>query len=849
MKKLTQWVYVTGLLLGTMTPIATAQTIKPDSSPSPVTVDNAIANDSPTLIHKASELDLPPRTLSEAGFFYQKSNPQTPTVRDSRLGIAQTPETKSNDNSTVQVQPRLGAQFQTGPGVGYESSFGGVEGFVPLRQTPGQNLTFLEGRLLVSTDDGQLGGNLVVGHRLYNAKTNRTVGGYVAYDIRDTGDSVFNQLGAGLETLGETWDARVNAYIPIGDTRQQTGERIFNTVSLVDSPVFQGNSLILGQQQSQIDRRFEAALTGVDVEGGVKLAQLGKAGQLRGYAGLYYYDGPNTSSFVGGRLRLEARPTDTLRAGLSLETDGNFGTRLLLSVAANFPGTRPRGVKPQQQVLARLGDSIVRSENIAVDEQSEFAIASETLLATNPNTGEPWNFRHVNLGIGTGNGTAENPTGTVAQALAVAQPNDIVYVQPGTNPGIPAFTIPNGVQVLSTDPVQQIPVVGRGNVQLPLSGSGVRPLIVGTVTLGNNTTLSGFEINGASGSGIRGTGINNTSIRDNIIRNSTIANSSELGQGILLTNVGGTIDITNNTITDNPDNAISISNNTGQADFIIGRNAIANNLNALRFSLSGSATGTGQITNNSMTNSGNLNVQVANNAQLSNLTISNNTIDRATAQGIYLQAFDTAQATVTVSNNTLSNITGDGVLTGDGLRFALNQNAKLNLLVSGNTITTTSDDGIDFDILDSTVATVTISNNQIFNANSQGLGFDNFGIEVDADNNAQLQLLIDSNTITGSGNRAISIFAGGTGGSPQVFTSVRSNNLRGNNVSSTDIAGFEAVTFGRSTMCLQLRDNTSEAFFLGNNGGAFQAEVGGNIGAIDQRGTTPAPPFVNCTVP
>lgn len=843
-----QWVYVTGLLVGTMTSIATAQTVTPEISPSPARMDDAIANDSQAPIPKAAELDLPPRTLSEAGFFDEKNNPQTPPAADSSLDIAQTPETNPDDNSVMQVQPRIGAQFTTGPGVGYESSFGGVEGFIPLRQTPAQNLTFLEGRLLVSTDDGQLGGNLLVGHRLYNAKTSRTIGGYVAYDIRDTGDSVFNQLGAGLETLGETWDARVNAYIPIGDTRQQTRERI-NNVALVDSPVFQGNSLVIGQQQLQIDRQFDAALTGVDVEGGVKIAQLGETGQLRGYAGLYYYDGPNTSSFVGGRLRLEARPTDTLRAGLSLETDGNFGTRLLLNVGANFPGTRPRGVKPQQQVLARLGDSIVRSENIAVDEQSEFAIASETLLATNPSTGEPWSFRHVNLGIGTGNGTAESPTGTVAQALAVAQPNEIVYVQTGTNPGIPAFTIPDGVQVLSTGPVQQIPVTGRGNVQLPLSGSGVRPSIVGTVTLGNNNTLSGFEINGASGSGIRGTGINNTSIRDNIIRNSTRLNSSELGQGILLTNVGGTIDITNNTITQNADNAISVSNNTGQVNLLVERNAIANNLNAIRFGISGSATGTAQITNNSIANSGSLNIQVAENAQLSNLTISDNTIDRATAQGIYLQAFDNAQATMTVSNNTLSNITGDGVLTGDGMRFALNQNSQLNLLVSGNTITTTSDDGIDFDILDSTVSTVTISNNQIFNANSQGLGFDNFGIEVDADNNAQLQLLIESNTITGSGNRGISIFAGGTGGSPQVSTSIRLNDLRGNNVSSTEVAGFEAVAFGGSTICLQLRDNRSEAYFLGNNSGTFQAEVGGNIGVIDRRETTSAPPFVGCTVP
>ena len=823
---------------------AQTETVNPETAPPPETVEAEAAPTSetaqPLSPNTLAEIDLPPRTLSEGDFLSQTVNPET----------APAPET--DEMSPLRVMPRIGAQLTTGPGVGYESSFGGIEGFVPLQQTSGQNLTFLEGRLLLSTDDTRLGGNLIVGHRIYSPKNNRTLGGYVAYDIRDTGDSVFNQVGAGVETLGEFWDARANLYIPIGDTRQQAEENIrVNSVSLFETPSFQENFLALGEQQLQIDRRFEAAMTGLDAEAGVRITRLGETGDLRGYAGLYYYDAPGTSGFLGGRVRLEARPTDTLRVGLLLQSDENFGTNLVLSVGANFPGTRPRGIGQQEQVLARLGESVTRQQNIVVDEQFESFSVTETLVATNPTTDEPWIFRHVNLGIGTGDGTFENPAGTFEEALTVAGANDIVYVQSGTNPGIPAFTIPDGVQVLSTGPVQQIATVEAGNVQLPLSGSGVLPLVTGTVTLGDDNTLSGFEINGAEGAGIQGTDINNTTIQNNIISNSTINSSepSDLGEGISLTNTTGTIDITNNTITNNSETAILITSDEGQVELTIDSNAIADNFNALVINLLGIAQGTAQITNNSIANSGSVDIELEENAQLDNLTISNNTIDSPTSQGINFQAFDDAQATVTVSDNTLTNITGDGLYTGDGMNFVFNQNSNTQLTISGNTIDTASDDGIDLNLFDDAVATVTISNNQISNANSGGIGFSNIGIEVDADNNSQLQLLIESNTITGSGDQGISIFSGAGGGNSQISSTVQFNILTGNNVSGLTSGGFDAQTFDTSTMCLQLSNNTSDTFALINNSGTFQVQIGVNTGTVTQSGTTVAPPFVGCTVP
>jgi hypothetical protein len=502
-----------------------------------------------------------------------------------------------------------------------------------------------------------------------------------------------------------------------------------------------------------------------------------------------------------------------------------------------------------------MGESVIRQQNIVVDEQSESFSKLEAIALTNPDTEEPYVFRHVNLGVGTGNGTFENPTGTLAEGLAVAESSDIVYVQPGTNPGIPAFTIPDEVQVVSTAAVQQLETQEAGIVQLPLSGSGVRPLVTGTVTLGDNNTVSGFEISGVAGSAIRGEGIESTTIQNNVIRNSTTASPDNLGNGILLTNATGTITITNNTISDNRNSAIAIESQEDEANLIIGTNAIANNFNGISLNFAGSAQATAEITNNSITTSGiGIDTNLTESSQLTNFTISNNIFESSNPQGISFQTFDNAQATtVTISNNTIRNINVPAITDesqGDGMFFGFNQSSRVQqLTLSGNTINTVADDGISLLLSDNSVATVTISNNQISNASSQGIFFGNIGVQVDADDNSQLQLLLDSNTITGSGDPGISIFAGAGGGSPQVFTSVRLNILSGNNVNGFTTGGFDAQTFNTSTMCLRLSNNTSDTFNLVNNGGTFQAEVGTNTGTATPVGTTAAPPFVGCTVP
>ncbi|HBL61692.1 MAG TPA: hypothetical protein DDZ80_25720, partial [Cyanobacteria bacterium UBA8803] len=473
-------------------------------------------------------------SLIAAALFSYPATAQTPV-----------PETTSAA-ANLRIAPRIGAGYDTSGG-GYDG-FTRFEGFLPLVQTSGNNLWFLEGRLLL--DNGaHLGSNILVGYRTYTPGLNRAFGGYIGYDTRNTGDSTFNQLGLGVESLGAIWDFRLNGYIPIGDTRQVAATRGFDTgLQLTGSPVFQGNSLLLpGERRFGQTTIREAAMGGVDFEIGAKIAQFTNGGDLRGYGGLYYYNASGSPSFVGGRLRLEIRPTDYLKLGLGLQHDDQFGTNLLVSIGATFPGTRPQGSRGEDEsVWLRMGESVSRTASILVDEQVESAgfTQQSTLVATNPVTGKPYVFRHVNQGIGTGDGTAENPTGTVATALNEAQYDDIVYVQPGANTGIPAFTIPDGVQVLSTGPVQQINTAEFGLVRLTGSGAGVLPAVTGTVTMGNDSVLSGFAITSTSGPGIVARTIGNGTIRDNQVTSFSEA-------GVLLENPTGAITLTNNAIAGN----------------------------------------------------------------------------------------------------------------------------------------------------------------------------------------------------------------------------------------------------------------------------------------------------------
>ncbi|UKO97843.1 beta strand repeat-containing protein [Nostoc sp. UHCC 0870] len=715
------------------------------------------------------------------------------------LGVLASASTAMAQTSTAPTfTPRLGVRYTT-EGSGYES-FSSFEGFLPVFQTPGNSLTFLQGKVLLD-NDSNVATNILLGHRIFSPEGNRVVGGYIAYSTRDTGKSNFNQLGLGFETLGN-WDFRFNAYLPLGTSENQVS--VINTGS-----GFQGNSFLLGRQRS-----FEVAMSGVDAEFGTRLVPLG-AGDLRGFVGAYYYSGGESKEAFGWRTRVEARPTDFLNFGLSLQHDDLFDTRLVFTIGANFPGSGGRGTKPKKDsALLRMAESSDRQSAILVTNERR----NDTVVATGTNN-QPLTIIYV-ANNGTGNGTFESPLGSVTNAVGIAKANNIIYVLADTPTTIAPFTIPDGVQVLSSALAQTVNTQQFGLVTLPLSGNGIYPVITGSVTaenglvtLGNNTVLSGFDIQ-VQGSddarGIKGTNISNVRILDNKITNA-------LSEGIYLENVTGIVEIARNTITDtrNPatdtslESGIFVWNYQDNTNLSITDNRIATNFNAADYRIDGievnlcrdvdqlfvsktcasNASITATITNNQIIHNG----QISGGADgidinLGNLgkgtfTISNNTLTNIPDEGISINAVANSEGDFTIANNIITNV-GDSSIEVDlflpdpNISPAVNlfNNSRTQFVITGNTLDGTDNDGIDFAVADNADTTITIANNTIQNIGDGDSG--DRGIQLAATNNAIIRPTITNNTITNVTGDGISL-------SQVTDATVTNNNL--NNINSDGI--------------------------------------------------------------
>ncbi|MGF1515476.1 MAG: hypothetical protein ACFB5Z_17490, partial [Elainellaceae cyanobacterium] len=108
------------------------------------------------------------------------------------LASAQTPPENAPDESpagaSLLISPRLSVGHTTsGAGFDGTTEFGG---FLPLRQEEGRNITFFEPQFLLD-NDGQIGGNILIGHRSYSRRGDRIWGGYVAVDNRQPEEEDF----------------------------------------------------------------------------------------------------------------------------------------------------------------------------------------------------------------------------------------------------------------------------------------------------------------------------------------------------------------------------------------------------------------------------------------------------------------------------------------------------------------------------------------------------------------------------------------------------------------------------------------------------------------------------------
>ena len=664
----------------------------------------------------------------------------------------------------------------------YNGSGAGIDGNtnvglrIPLNQTP-DNFFYVTPQVRIF-NNGKIGSNLIVGYRSLDEAAKHILGGYIAYDNRDTGARFFQQVSAGLEFFAETFDLRLNAYMPVGQSTVQLGE------TLLGSGKFIGNQFGVDR-----DRRIDAAMGGVDVEAGTIVNIEGLDGYLRPYAGTYFYTAANSAGALGIRGGLGYYGS-LINAGISVQNDRVFGTSILFNIGVNI-GNSPSSKPPT--LLDRMNESVARNGSVMIENQ----VVRDQVIATNPATGRPYSFFVV---ADNTSGLEGNPNvvsyanfaNAVANAGALGSDGIVfAYVPAGSAaPTLGGFTIPDQVRVISSAPatINLASLVGGTTLpSLPLpSNTGVFPIITDTVTLatsGTNQALIGFAINKnvstGAGAGIIGNNNINPTIASNIV---TITAPSTTGvgtsgRGIVLIGASGNTNVLNNQVNNAIAEGIRLDNVTGKA--VISGNTVVNTIQP-----------------NTQTNV-EAGILVRNNTGNVDLTISNNIVrdNTATVGIVEIDGIEfslcrvyadlpactaTANATVNITGNTVKNITGalDGA---DGIDINLGNFANATVNITNNTLDNIVNKGISFGAVNGAIATTTIANNNISNVRGAG-------IQVRLGNPADVDPAVVLNN-------------------PSVRAAVLNNNLTNTETGNEDASAVTMRTHGTATLCVRFEGN------------------------------------------
>jgi hypothetical protein len=747
-------------------------------------------------------------------------------------------------------------------GIGYEYGYTTAEVFFASDPSYWKVTPFFDARGHVF-DNGKSAANAGAGLRVL--WRNRAYGINTYYDYRNTGRFHSNQIGAGIETLGELFDFRINGYLPVGAKTSDVYDTAF--------AAFSGHYLLLSQ-------KIESAMKGADAEFGF---HFGKSNSFDFYAaaGPYYFIGKDAPATWGGKARISGVFKDILTLEISDSYDRTFQNKFQGQVALSFSfgpkskiEQRGRTCKGAKALNNRMLQSVKRQEIIVIDK------TKKNTVAINPVTGLPYFFVFVD-NTSSSNGTYESPYPSLAQAQDSSSPHDVLYVFPGdgTTTGMDSGIYLKENQIFWGSGVTHSIQTSQGAISIPAQSSS-SPMITNTnintegnaINLETNNTISGFIIASAINDAIYGTDLQSLEVSSCTFEDTgtfaieasfsgdasiSVTNNQFLDNtnGIFL-NLEGTstilcsentfrhqlsvssvpLEITthNNNIMTRIENNVFDSNTTGSirfninnvtnADILLLKNTITNNGTGFQASLGSSFV----IIPDGITTR-------------CSIVANGNTFSSNTSNSFYLHssgAFTTLE--IAASGNTLSDNGGSALV------LATPTTDTLTLLATDNTITGISDNGISvIGSISTSIGNIVINNNAFAN-----IGNISNGIAINQDFST-LTLTLLNNTISeceGSGilsfpstsidfltlnisDNTISNCQNGSGNAASgisfdnysnLTATVANNTLLGNTAPGVAIG---ALTSGNPTVCLMMSDNSSNTdpgYFLTNPGsGAF----------------------------
>lgn len=388
------------------------------------------------------------------------------------------------------------------------------------------------------TDDSSEEYNLGVGYRHLLAPKNLILGANVYYDYRETSlQSRFNQVGFGLEILGEWVDARANYYLP-EDDKETVNEYDVETVSHSSSssgpswgaPYATGNAIVQDSltiktftttTTKQHFEQYEEAMEGWDCELGVRLPipLVMDYADVKLFGGYYFYNasfGDDDVEGFKGRLEIKALPAVYLDAEV-YENEDLAGSDFFVGARIRVPfdvaniskGRNPfagmaAGFMPSAKrapFASRLTEMVMRDlhvrtevsevvEDVSRREKTSVSQsateASRYTLATNAN------FVDGDNQTGVENGTAEHPYNTINEGVSNAVGDGMIYVYDASGTYQENVVLGEGMIIWGSGCLVQ----GQAGRTF---GSGIFPIVDGrsrgpTFILANSTTLRGLEI-------------------------------------------------------------------------------------------------------------------------------------------------------------------------------------------------------------------------------------------------------------------------------------------------------------------------------------------------------------------
>jgi hypothetical protein len=625
-------------------------------------------------------------------------------------------------------------------GIGYERGYTTLEVFLASDPSQWKVTPFLDARGHVF-DNGKWAANAGIGLRALWG--DRVYGVNAYYDYRSTGRLKANQIGAGLETLGELFDFRINGYLPLGTKTSNPYDPVFGA--------FSGHYLLLSQ-------KMQSAMKGANAEFGF---HLGAFKSLAFYAGTgpYYFIGKKAPATWGGKARISGTFRDLLAIEISDSYDRTFHNKFQAQIALSFsfgPKSKVKDEGRTCQVASALNSRILqpvdRQEIIVIDN------TKTNTVAINPATGLPYFFVFVD-NTSSSDGTYESPYHTFAQAQSNSSPNDVIYVFPGdgTTAGMNAGISLKENQKFWGSGVSHSLSTTVGPISLPAQSS-TSPTITNTdvdtlgnaVTLAPNNAISGFTITSALNDAIIGTDLQSLDVSSCTFESMTtypieatfsgdasvsITNNQFLNNanGILLTLNGAstvacsgntfahqtsvssipiTISASGNTLTANIENNLFNDNNIGSILFYLTSVSRAN-LNVLNNTLTNNRAGFASGLGSTLV----LALSPGTTTDSCSLVVKGNTFSGNTQNALYLHtdaAFTTLD--ITASANTIS-----GGASGISLHTPVTN--TLTFLATDNTLTGCGDNGIAVAAPSgtTTTGTLTISDNTFTNTTIEGI--------------------------------------------------------------------------------------------------------------------------------